>query len=146
MRTTSLILLCAFLVSPCVAHVKQTVPSTRDGLLTSSTAVVNHDSRFVPMQSECSAFQPPRIVAGRGTGISDKTTRTVIVDFIVLKNGSVEHPFIVEGVEPSINQKVLETVTNWRYRPAMCDGQPSEAEGRIEVTIGDALLSQAPSN
>lgn len=99
-------------------------------LLPFNTTVVTLDSRFSPMEeARCTAFLPPQLVAGRGTD----PTRPIVIDFIVDRDGTVEKPVILEGADPEFNTDVLDMVSGWRYRPAMCDGLPIEAEGRIEL-------------
>jgi hypothetical protein len=98
--------------------------------MTFTTPVVMIDSRFAPLeQPRCTAFLPPRLVAGRGT----EPGKPIVIDFIVGRNGEVEKPVILEGSDPALNSNVLDVISGWRYRPALCDGLPIEAEGRIEL-------------
>ncbi len=99
-------------------------------LLSFNTPVVTHDSRFSPMEeARCSAFLPPRLVAGRGA----EPEKPIVIDFIVGRDGAVEKPVIIEGADASLSVNVLDVISGWRYRPALCDGLPIEAEGRIEL-------------
>lgn len=99
-------------------------------LMTFTTPVVTIDSRFAPLeQARCTAFLPPRLVAGRGT----EPGKPIVIDFIVGRNGDVEKPVILEGSDPALNGNVLDVISGWKYRPALCDGLPIEAEGRIEI-------------
>ena len=98
-------------------------------LMNFTTPAVKIDSRFAPLEAErCSAFLPPRLVAGRGA----EPGKPIIIDFIVGRNGDVEKPVILEGADAALNGIVLNAISGWRYRPALCDGFPIEAEGRIE--------------
>lgn len=98
-------------------------------LITTFTApVVSLDTRFAPLEEpRCSAFLPPRLVAGRGTVPS----KPVVIDFIVGRNGNVEKPVILEGADSGLG--ALHAVRGWHYTPALCDGLPIEAEGRVEL-------------
>lgn len=86
------------------------------------------DSRFVPLEeSRCSAFLPPLLVSGYGA----EPANPVVVDFIVGRDGRVEKPFVLEGADSAVH--VLDVMTRWNYRPALCDGLPVEAEGRVKL-------------
>ena len=80
-------------------------------------------------EARCSAFLPPQLVAGRGTD----PAKPIVIDFIVDRDGTVEKPVILEGADPEWATDILDMISGWRYRPAMCDGLPIEAEGRIEL-------------
>jgi outer membrane biosynthesis protein TonB len=41
---------------------------------------------------------------------------------------------ILESAGSTGDRNVLQTVRNWRYRPATCNGVPTEAEGKIEFS------------
>jgi len=98
-----------------------------------------HDSKFAAMQHTsrptCDATQLPQALATpnplRGTkGSSPKVT----VSFIIGADGHVYSPLILESAGSSQDLAVLNTVRSWRYRPATCNGIPTEAEGRIEFS------------
>ena len=80
-------------------------------------------------EARCAAFLPPRLVAGRGAD----PAKPIVVDFIVGRDGSVEKPVVLEGSDPAVNGNVVGMIRGWRYRPALCDGLPIEAEGRVEL-------------
>jgi TonB family protein len=65
--------------------------------------------------------------AGRG--------KTVRVSFIIGTDGHVHSPLILESAGMAGDRHVLETVRRWRYRPATCNGVPTETEGKIEFSI-----------
>lgn len=58
----------------------------------------------------------------------------VRVSFIIGADGHVHSPLILESAGNSEDQTILETVRSWRYRPAMCNGVPTETEGKIEFS------------
>lgn len=90
--------------------------------------VLTVDTRFAPLeQARCSAFLPPRLVSGHAA----KPANPVEVDFIVGRNGQVEKPFLLEGTDSAV--KVVSVIRAWHYRPALCDGLPVEAEGRVKL-------------
>jgi TonB family protein len=57
------------------------------------------------------------------------------VSFIVGTDGRVHSLFLIESAGSTQDQAVLRTVASWRYRPAQCDGVPTEAEGRVEFSV-----------
>ena len=65
--------------------------------------------------------------AGRG--------RSVTVSFIIGTDGHVHSPLILESAGIAGDRHVLDTVRHWRYRPATCNGVPTETEGKIEFSI-----------
>ncbi len=71
---------------------------------------------------------PDPLLIPAGTG------RKVKVSFIVGTDGRVHSPLILESVGPVGDRNVLRTVRTWRYRPATCNGVPTEAEGKIEFS------------
>jgi hypothetical protein len=89
--------------------------------------------RFVPiLQAECDAFEPPRLISARSSGLVRGTAE---VDLIVATNGVVEDPVVLESSDPKASERVIGAVSEWRYLPAKCDGYPIEAEGRIKLGL-----------
>ena len=60
--------------------------------------------------------------------------RRVKVSFIIGTDGRVHSPLILESAGVAGDRRVLQTVRTWRYRPAMCNGVPTETEGKIEFS------------
>jgi outer membrane biosynthesis protein TonB len=46
----------------------------------------------------------------------------------------VHSPLILESAGLQGDRHVLQTVRSWRYRPATCNGVPTETEGKIEFS------------
>jgi TonB family protein len=96
-----------------------------------------HNSNFAPMsraaaRSACEAVLPPEALATPDPLIDTPVSSTkVTVSFIVGTDGRVHSPLILEGLGPSEDRIVLDAVRSWRYRPATCNGIPTEAEGTI---------------
>jgi TonB family protein len=59
----------------------------------------------------------------------------VRVSFIIGTDGRVHSPLILESAGMAGDRRVLETVRHWKYRPATCNGVPTETEGKIEFSI-----------
>ena len=86
-------------------------------------------------RARCEDTQPPQalttpdpLLGPAGAGIKIK------VSFIVGADGRVHSPLILQSAGPAGDRNVLRTVKMWRYRPAMCNGVPTEAEGKIEFS------------
>jgi TonB family protein len=69
---------------------------------------------------------PLLVPAARGSRIK--------VSFIVGTDGRVHSPLILESAGSIGDRNVLQTVRAWRYRPATCNGVPTETEGEIEFS------------
>lgn len=84
-------------------------------------------------RARCEDTQPPEalttpspLMVPAAAGIKVK------VSFIIGADGRVHSPLILQSAGPVGDRNVLETVRAWRYRPATCNGVPTEAEGKIE--------------
>ena len=60
--------------------------------------------------------------------------KRVKVSFIIGTDGRVHSPLILESAGLVGDRHVLQTVRTWRYRPATCNGVPTETEGKIEFS------------
>jgi TonB family protein len=58
----------------------------------------------------------------------------VKVSFIIGIDGRIHSPLILESAGLAGDRHVLQTVRTWRYRPATCNGVPTETEGKIEFS------------
>jgi TonB family protein len=101
---------------------------------------VVRDARFaaVPHSSTrpgCQAASAPEPLATPNPllDIADLTI-SISVSFIVGTDGHVHSPLILESAGAAPDRKVLSAVRSWRYRPALCNGVPAEAEGKIEFS------------
>lgn len=59
----------------------------------------------------------------------------VRVSFIVGSDGRVHSAFVLESGGPDEDQIVLRTIRFWRYRPALCNGVPTEYEALVRFSI-----------
>ncbi len=55
----------------------------------------------------------------------------VLVDFIVNAQGRVESPLILESSGETNEKQVLGVIQQWRFRPAICNGVPTNVELRV---------------
>ncbi len=86
-------------------------------------------------RSSCQATQPPQALATPDPLlVSPDTGMNVTVSFIIGTDGRVHSPLILESTRPWEEKAVLKTVSSWRFRPAMCNGVPTETEGKVEFS------------
>ena len=94
------------------------------------------DIRHITGEQTCEQVEPPVALAtpdplsippGRGSRVK--------VSFIIGVDGRVHSPLILESAGVGGDRRVLDTVRTWRYRPATCNGVPTENEGKIEFSV-----------
>jgi TonB family protein len=71
---------------------------------------------------------PDPLLVPAGAGLKIK------VSFIIGADGRVHSPLILQSAGPAGDRNVVRTVRTWRFRPATCNGVPTEAEGKIEFS------------
>jgi TonB family protein len=59
----------------------------------------------------------------------------VRVSFIVGSDGHVHSAFVLNGAGPDEDAAVLRAVRQWRYRPALCNGVPTDSEARVRFIV-----------
>lgn len=85
-------------------------------------------------RSACNDVQPPEALTTPTPLWTPAQDSKVKVSFIVGTDGHVHSPLILESAGPTGDRRVLQTVRAWRYRPATCNGVPTETEGKIEFS------------
>jgi len=118
-------------------QVRQTVLSERERQVWKNLfrAAEFTDIPHVSARSRCEDTRPPQalttpdpLLVRSGAGL------TVRVSFIIGTDGRVHSPLILQSAGMAGDRNVLRTVRTWRYRPATCNGVPTEAEGKIEFS------------
>jgi TonB family protein len=83
----------------------------------------------------CEDVRPPEALATPDPVITSAARgKRVKVSFIIGTDGRVHSPLILESAGLAGDRHVLQTVRTWRYRPATCNGVPTETEGKIEFS------------
>jgi len=97
--------------------------------VSSATPAMMTQSELVPVQliHSVPATYPAIAKARRLSG-------TVVVRVMIGKDGKVSNPRFVSGA-PVFKDAAFEAVTQWRYKPAMLNGQPVEQEQEIKMTF-----------
>lgn len=99
-----------------------------------------HDSEFADMahpaaRGECGAVQPPQALATPDPLLNENELNSkASVSFIVGTDGRVHSALILESAGPNEDRTILDAVRFWRYRPALCNGVPTEAEAKVEFS------------
>lgn len=86
-------------------------------------------------RSGCENTQPPQALTTPDPLLVpvDAGTR-VKVSFIIGADGFVYSPLILQSAGAARDRSVLRAIRTWRYRPATCNGVPTEAEGKVEFS------------
>lgn len=93
------------------------------------------DVPHVSAKARCEDTRPPQALTTPDPLLVPADTGLMVkVSFIVGTDGRVHSPLILQSSGPAGDRNVLRTVRTWRYRPATCNGVPTEAEGKIEFS------------
>ena len=99
-----------------------------------------HAEEFSPLSQplalpRCGDTRPPEALATPDPlwQPEDENLR-VRVTFIVGTDGRVHSPFILESGGSTEDQIVLHAIRRWRYRPALCNGVPTDSEARVQFS------------
>lgn len=100
-----------------------------------------HISEFSPVSAplalpKCGTVRPPEALLTPDPLLPVQNDDfKVRVSFIVGADGNVHSPFILDSGGPDEDQVVLRAVRFWRYRPALCNGVPTDYEALVRFTI-----------
>ena len=93
------------------------------------------DVPHLSLRAACEQIQPPEALTTPDPFFTMVARgQRVKVSFIVGTDGRVHSPLILESAGIAGDRHVLQTVRAWRYRPATCNGVPTETEGKIEFS------------
>jgi TonB family protein len=93
------------------------------------------DVPHISSRQACAAVEPPQALTTPDPLFATATNgRKVRVSFIIGTDGRVHSPLILESAGIAGDRRVLQTVRTWRYRPATCNGVPTETEAKIEFS------------
>lgn len=100
-------------------------------------ASATHNSEFgnvlhATAPPNCEMVQPPQALATPNPVLDTiQSNGTITVTFIIGTDGMVHSPLILQSIGASEDRVVLHTIESWRYRPATCNGIPTESEGKV---------------
>ena len=135
------LLLCAI----CAASTFQTkvIPDANRALSIQEQRIFKpaaHDEEFADIphsmaRTRCEDTRPPQALTTPDPPlVLDDSDGAVTVSLIIGADGNVHSPLILQGGDVRQQQAVLNAVRHWRYRPATCNGVPTEAEAKIEFS------------
>ena len=100
-----------------------------------------HISEFTPFSEplalpKCGSVRPPEplLTPDPILPLEDQDL-LVRVSFIVGSDGYVHSAFILDGAGSGDDEAVLRAVRQWRYRPALCNGVPTDSEARVRFRL-----------
>jgi TonB family protein len=100
----------------------------------------SHDSEYAALvqtasRTSCGAMELPQALATPDPLLEEVDSKlTVSVSFIIGTDGRVHSALILESAGPKEDRIVLGAVRLWRYRPARCNGIPTDAEAKVEFS------------
>jgi TonB family protein len=86
---------------------------------------------------QCINLKPPVALSTPDPDFGGVTSGVVTVAMTVFANGSVGDMHILGTSNQAMNERVLETLKTWRFKPAMCGQDPVDLE--IEVIVSSRL-------
>ncbi len=100
-----------------------------------------HISEFSPVSEplalpKCGDVRPPEALLTPDPLLHvQDDDLNVRVSFIVGSDGHVHSAFVLDSGGSAEDQIVLRAVRFWRYRPALCNGVPTDSEARVRFSI-----------
>ena len=64
-----------------------------------------------------------------------KLQGTVVLNLLVQRDGTVRNVRVVQSLDLGLDEKAIEAVQKWRFRPGMKSGEPVDVAAIIEVTF-----------
>lgn len=85
---------------------------------------------------ECESTAPPQALATPHTWVTAIPDNTkIVVNFIIGTDGQVYSPFVLDGAaSDSLYRELVNEVRRWHYRPALCNGVPTDAEVKVQLS------------
>jgi TonB family protein len=101
----------------------------------------SHSSEFSPLlpplaPPKCGEVRPPEALLTPDPllDIQDDDL-SVRVSFIVGSDGNVHSAYVLDSGGPDEDQIVLRAIRFWRYRPALCNGVPTDSEALVRFSL-----------
>lgn len=100
-----------------------------------------HISEFSPVSEplalpKCGMVRPPEALLTPDPLLPTEDDPVLVrVSFIVGSDGHVHSAFVLTGARSDEDEAVLRAVRQWRYRPALCNGVPTDSEARVRFSI-----------
>lgn len=117
-----------------------TAQSTGNGDSAAGTSQQVADIPADQIRKIAGSVSPPLLVSKVEPRFSDearaeKFMGTVVVAIIVDTNGVPQNVHVIRGVGHGLDEKALEAITQYRFRPAMENGKPVPVRVNIKVNF-----------
>ena len=109
------------------------IPPQRPGPQAGPGAV--SDADWVPPfedHASCPTMRPPTPVATPLPAFRKAGRASLKVRFVIGIDGRLHKLAVVNSAGRTADSKAVNALRQWRYKPAMCNGVPMEAEGTVE--------------
>ena len=83
--------------------------------------------------------QPGYTEEARRAKVQGSVTLSIVVD----PEGAPRNIKVIRSLDPGLDQKAMDAVSNWKFQPGMKDGQPVAVQAQVEVTF--RLLDNPPN-
>jgi TonB family protein len=100
-----------------------------------------HLLKFQPLEEadvamECESTEPPQALATPHSWVAAIPDHAkIVVNFIIGTDGQVYSPFVLDGAgSDALDRKLVDEVRRWHYRPALCNGVPTDAEVKVQLS------------
>jgi TonB family protein len=93
-----------------------------------------------PLTPPPAGVKPPVLISRPNIDFSEEarkamTEGTIVLRVVIGTDGVPRDLRVVKSLTPDLDQKAIESVSQWRFRPAEKDGKQVEATSNIEVNI-----------
>jgi len=100
-------------------------------MLACSAIVAQSEQTGKTLPVPVTRVEPAYTDEARAAKISGSVTLTALID----NQGVPVEIHVIKSLDPGLDQKALEAVGQWRFRPATQDGEPIAFQATIEVNF-----------
>ncbi len=86
-------------------------------------------------RASCERSIAPEALATPNPLLVSEPKARIAVSFIIGADGCVHSPIILESAGRNADRSVLDAVLSWRYRPAMCNAEPTDTESKVVFSL-----------
>jgi TonB family protein len=101
-----------------------------------------HVAEFAPVSAsplavpKCASVRQPEALLTPDPLLPPQDDNLLVgVSFIIGPDGHVHSAFVTYSGGTEDDQAVLHAVRGWRYRPALCNGVPTDSEARVRFSV-----------
>jgi TonB family protein len=120
----------------------QVEPSDSGKALTTTTSAIASQSlsKVCTPKTPAPCATPPRAVSAPPPEVSQQTgghgkKGVSLLSVIIEPDGSTSHVRVVKRVGRGLDEKAIEAVRTWKFKPAMLSGKPVAVQIAVEITF-----------